>query len=303
MRRRRRIRAAAAILVLAAAAIAAGLALLAAGGPSGLAAISVGRIADNVAPGAAVALVPAQAAVAGAQALEVMLPAALITPPPGAGTPQNDSTTAALYAAAGWRGALIASIAALKVPRLTQFTTTNAAGEQAAGAPFYLDGSVRTAPGQNLARLPKLDKVAPAQELEQLDDNLAALTRGLPRGSIVKTAVAQIVVDPTERGMAYAVNLRVRDLRTLRGHLGDILIGLATGLAPGPDSTVEGLAIDAEDAAGRSAGTWIATRTQQATTVIDPRIHAPAVLVPRIRFADLTRGPRPVASAPAGPIG
>jgi hypothetical protein len=148
-----------------------------------------------------------------------------------------------------------------------------------------------------------LDQVAPAAERKQLDDNIGTLIAGLPVRSVIRASVRQITVDRAVHGMAYAVSLRVTDLRRLRFRLGDIFSGLATGLAPGPDSTVEGLAIHVEDAAGRSAGSWIATRASQGTTVVDPRIRAPRIMVPHIHFVDETGGPRPLASAPAGPVG
>ncbi len=148
----------------------------------------------------------------------------------------------------------------------------------------------------------KLDRVAPAAARRQLDDNLRALRAGLPAGSIAAATVSAIPVTAAGAGMAFAVELRVADLRGLRGRLGDILAGLATGLAAGPDSTVDGLAIHVRDAAGRNAGSWMATRAQQGTIVIDPRIRPPAVLVPRIAFVNETGGPGAAASAHAGPL-
>lgn len=263
--------------------------------------VNLGNIAGTVVPGASAALIAPREAAPGAMRLRVALPAAVIHPPAGSGPLATDANTAAVYAGAGWRAAMIAGVAATRVPALTQFVTTDKAGGQAPGASFYLDGSVRTTPGAQLPALPMLDRVAPARERKQLDDNIVTLIRGLPRGSVLRASVRQLVVDPATHGMAYAVSLRVRDLRRLRFRFGDIFSGLATGLAPGPDSTVEGLAIHVEDAAGRSAGSWIATRSAQGTTVIDPRVHPPSLMVLHIHFANETGGPAPLPSAHAGP--
>jgi hypothetical protein len=303
MRRRRRTLAAVVVVILVGAIVTAVVLLVvgSGGSPSVSAKVNVGRIAGTVARGASAVLIGPREAAAGALRLQVKLPAALIVPKPRAGPLETDATTAAVYAGAGWRATMIASVAALSVPGLTQFVTTDKAGGQAPGASFYLDGSVRTTPGERLGAMPMLDKVAPAAERRQLDDNIHTLIRGLPKGSVIRASVQQLAVDPRVGGMAYSVALRVRALGRLTAHFGDILIGLATGLAPGPDSTVEGLAIHAEDIAGRTAGTWIATRAEQATTVIDPRLHPPRVLAPRLHFVDETGGPEPLASAPAGP--
>ncbi|HEU0317121.1 MAG TPA: hypothetical protein VFR49_07315, partial [Solirubrobacteraceae bacterium] len=201
--------------------------------------LSLARLAAAVAPGGSAVLAPAEQAAPGAESLRVALPDSLIRPAPGSRPPEVDSTAAAVYAGAGWRGALIAAVAALQIPRLTQFVMTDKAGAQAPGASFFLDGSVRTTPGESLAGpMPMLGRVPGAQTRKQLDDNLAMLRRGLPAGAIIRATVAEIPVDPAGHTIAYAVDLRVTDLRRLRSHLGDLLTGLATGLAPGPDSTV-----------------------------------------------------------------
>ena len=264
------------------------------GGPSPARPPDVSSIAATVVPGASATLVPAPTGAPGAELVHIMLPDALVHPPASA----NESAAASLLAAAGWRGALIAATAATRLPAVTQFAITDEAGAQPPAAAFYLDGAVRVAPGQPLAAgMTRLDAIARSAARRQLDANLGVLMRGLPSGSIGRAAVSEIPVDPARRGMAFAVELTVKDLRSLRGHLGDLFDGLATGLAPGSDSTVEGLAIHAVDAGGRQAGSWMATRSQQGTTVMDPRIKPPAVIVPRLRFVNETGGPDPVASA------
>jgi hypothetical protein len=264
---------------------------------------TISMIAGNVARGASAALVKAQQAVAGAIGLHVVLPDTLIHAPRGGGPPQTDPKSAAFYAAAGWRGALIAAAAAARIPTLTEFATTDRAGAQAPGSSFFLDGSVRTAPGENPATgMSKLGSVAPSAARKQLDDNLRVLSAGLPAGSITRATVTEIRVDPSRRDTAFAVELRVKSLVDLRRRLGDLLGGLGTGLAPGLSSTVEGLAIHVVDAAGRNAGSWMVTRAQLGTTVMDPRIHPPAVMVPRLPFVNETGGPSALPSAHAGPL-
>jgi hypothetical protein len=288
-------------LVLAAAVVLALATGLFVAGRSGTPArVNLGSLAGTVVSGASAALIAPRAAATGAERLRIALPAAAIAPQPGSGPLATDANTAAVYAGAGWRAAMIAGLAATRVPAITQYVTTDKAGGQAPGASFYLDGTVRTTPGAKLAPMPLIDRVAPARERRQLDDNILTLIRGLPRGSVLRASVRALVVDPATHGMAYAVSLRVRDLRRLRFRFGDIFSGLATGLAPGPDSTVEGLAIHVVDTAGRSAGSWIATRSAQGTTVIDPRVHVPRVMVVHIHFTNETGGPQPLASASAG---
>jgi hypothetical protein len=258
-------------------------------GPAG-----VSSIAATVVPGASASLMPAPSGVPGAEMVQIRVPDALVHPPAST----NDSSTASLLAAAGWRGALIAAAAATRMPAVTQFAVTDKAGAQPPEAAFYLDGAVRMAPGQTAdAGMSRLGTIAPSAARRQLESNLDVLRRGLPAGSIGRADITEIKVDPAGRGMALSVELKVKDLRSLRGHLGDLFGGLATGLAPGPDSTVDGLAIHAVDAGGRHAGSWMATRSQQGTTVMDPRIKPPAVMVPRLRFVNETGGPGPVASA------
>jgi hypothetical protein len=289
------------VVVLAVAAGAAALVLALTGGGTRSQRPGLAAIADRVVRGATAVLTRAEQATAGAQGLHVVLPDAVIHPPAGSGPPSRDSTAAAVYAGAGWRAALIAAAAALGVPALTDFVATDRAGAQAPGAAFYLDGTVRTAPGQSMAAgMARLGRVSGAAARQQLDDNLRVLRAGLPRGSLLAATVTPIAV---AGGTAFAVELRIGDLRRLTSHFGDLLSGLATGLAPGPNSTVEGLAVHAVDAGGRNIGSWMATRARQGTTVIDPRIRPPVLLVPRLAFVDETGGPVAVPSAHAGPAG
>ncbi|MEA2301985.1 MAG: hypothetical protein QOE44_2520 [Solirubrobacteraceae bacterium] len=282
----------AAVLVLGAAVLVVVLVLSRGGAPRP----TVSSIAATVVPGATATLMPAPSGVPGAEMVRIMVPDALVHLP----APARDSSAASVLAAAGWRGALIAAAAATRMPAVTQFAVTDKAGAQPPEAAFYLDGAVRMAPGQDpAAGMTRLDTISPSAARRQLEDNLGVLMRGLPAGSIGRAAITEIQVDPARHGVALAVELEVKDLRSLRGHLGDLLGGLATGLAPGLDSTVEGVSIHAVDAGGRHAGSWIATRSQQGTTVMDPRIKPPPVMVPRLHFVNETGGPGPVASAHA----
>jgi hypothetical protein len=158
------------------------------------------------------------------------------------------------------------------------------------------------APGQNPAgAMTKLDSVSATAARRQLDDNLAVLRRGLPPGSITQATITEIPVDVAHQRIALDVELSVASLPRLTGHFGDIFSGLATGLAPGLDSTIEGLAIHVVDASGRNAGSWMATRAQQGTTVVDPRLRLPHLIAPTMHFTNETGGPNPLPSAHAAP--
>jgi hypothetical protein len=295
-----------ALALLVAVAVAVGVLTLSGGGGGGglpSQEQAIREIAARVVRGATAILMPkTQQATPGAMGLQVMLPANLVQPATPSANPQRDSTAASLFAGAGWRGALIAALAATRVPGLTQFVTTDTAGAQSPGSAFYLNGSVRMTPGQNpSAGMSKLDSVTPTAARRQLDDSLAVLRRGLPAGSLTAATITEIPVDMAHQRMAFDVELRVADLQRLSGHFGDIFSGLATGLAPGLDSTVEGLAIHVRDAAGRNAGSWMATRAQQGTTVVDPRLRLPRVIAPTLHFANETGGPNPLPSAHAAP--
>ncbi|MGI8800701.1 MAG: hypothetical protein ACR2KV_00795 [Solirubrobacteraceae bacterium] len=287
------------LLVLAGAVVVVLVLALSGGGGGGVSpAGRVAAIAASVVPGASAVLgAPAEPA-PGAQGLRIVLPDRAIHPPPGGPPLSRNSTAASVYAGAGWRGALIAAVAATEVQALTDFIVTDRAGAQAPGAAFYLDGSVRPAPGQNpAAGMTMLDRVSPAAALRQLDDNLLVLMRGLPAGSVTGMTVTEV---PVDRGRAgFAVELRVADLQRLTHRFGDIFAGVGTGLAPGPASTVEGLAIHAVDPEGRNAGSWMATRAQQGTTVADPRLRLPRAMVPRLHFTNETGGPAALPSAHA----
>ncbi|MEA2297511.1 MAG: hypothetical protein QOF77_447 [Solirubrobacteraceae bacterium] len=287
-------------LVVLAAVVVAAVLLLSGGGGSRTPEQSVSAIAAAVVPGSTAVLAPPAPAQARSQILKIVLPDSVL--PPTAGSPRSSSAAASIYAAAGWRGTLIAAVAAIRRPGLTKFATTGKHALKVPGSAFFLDGSVRLAPGQNPAQgMTRLDTISPAAATRQLNDNLAVLRRGLPAGSITGVSVKEIPIDPAHRRFALAVELRVKDLPGLRRHFGDVFNGLGIGLAPGPASTIEGLAIHVVDGRGHNAGSWIATRAQQGTTVIDPRVHPPAVMVPRLPFVNETGGPGPVASAHAGP--
>jgi hypothetical protein len=186
----------------------------------------------------------AKVATGGTSTVTVTLPAAIdLGLPPGLPAAITSSERR-------WRGIVLASVAAERSTKVLDLAV--------AGGDPQVDftGSLRTSPGVSLrAPFPLLGTVDATRLQAQADANLGVVRAQL--GGAVVAAGAQLV--PTGSLQAVIFTLEVGDLEAVRVNLGNLLIGLQTGLTGGTQSTASGSAIRVYDHAGHAAGAWSAT--------------------------------------------
>jgi hypothetical protein len=90
---------------------------------------------------------------------------------------------------------------------------------------------------------------------------------------------------------AVEVDLQVSLLSDVAPHVGDVFLGMATGLAGAPIATVEGLAINVVDASGARGSVWINGRDGDGSGAGDPQLNPDDAHQAGVSFPNLTGGP------------
>jgi hypothetical protein len=205
------------------------------------------------------------------------------------------------YAALGWRLRLAAASLASETEELRAFRLT-APGVSAADVPPAALGEVEgTLPSQRLlAARDSLGSLSQSNAEAQLESNLAVLRRAVPDALLQGVATKAIQVDPNH--VAFEVTLQTDDASSLARYLGDVFVGLQTGLVGGTGGA-DGLAIVVEETGEAVAGSWFAARAMSGTQMFAPDLKVPDELATTARFPVLGGGSAPTRSAHADAIG
>jgi hypothetical protein len=97
------------------------------------------------------------------------------------------------------------------------------------------------------------------------------------------------------------VDLDVTRPTAVRGHLGDIAAGLATGLTGDRDAVVEGLAVVVTSAGRPLLVAATAVRAGGGTIAFGPGVRNPGSLTATGHFPDLTGGPPTISIGISSP--
>ncbi len=163
---------------------------------------------------------------------------------------------------AGWRIQMAGAYAASRNPAILQWTLAPTEGSLSAEATNLLHGVLRTAI-ENPIGWPSESKIGSVGEkatVQQLESNIAVLKKAT--GEIITdSAIETVPIGTTPATFGLQVDLRVHNLSELASHIGDVFLGLGTGLVGTPQATVEGLAINVVDDSGARASVWMNGRT------------------------------------------
>jgi hypothetical protein len=196
---------------------------------------------------------------------------------------------------AGWRAGMIGAYTASNDPSVVGWTLTASGVALSSQAEDYLHANVRVSPGSTIGWPSQtlIGQVSTADATRQLDSNLAVLSSVLG-SDLVATATTVVPVGPSTFG--FDVDLKVTSLAAIAPHITDVWLGLATGLVAGPQSAIEGLAINIVDASGARASQWANGRDGDGGGIGNPAL--PQVSTVDVAFPDLTGGPPAQAAVP-----
>lgn len=279
--------------------------------PRAVAAAVTGAVGGAL-PGATVSIAAAPAG--GGDVVTIAAPAAAFQQP-GAGQPgfpsgspahtvddaawraDGDSAIPDAPAAgtAGWRAGMIGAYTASSDPSVVGWTLTASGVALSPQAEDYMHANVRVSPGSTVGWPSQtlIGHVSTADATRQLDSNLAVLSSVLG-SDLVDTATTVVPVSPSTFG--FEVDLKVTSLAAIAPHITDVWLGLATGLVAGPQSAIEGLAINIVDASGARASQWANGRDGDGGGIGNPAL--PQISAVDVAFPDLTGGPPVQAAVP-----
>lgn len=205
------------------------------------------------------------------------------------------------YANVGWALGVAAATLAQSQPDLTSYQAT-VAGQVPDDIADDLAGIVRLSPGVDplgptaAGALPKLGSITQAEAQAQANANVATLRAGLAAGQL-QDAKVSIVPLNGDHQFAVSVDLTVQSLPAVSANLGDLLNGMATGLTGDSDATVEGLAVDVQDATGARLSSLSAPRAQTGDIEATDSVDLGDGLTVTLPFTSITGGPGPISSA------
>ena len=164
--------------------------------------------------------------------------------------------------------------AASRNPAILQWALAPTEGSLSAEATNLLHGVLRTAI-ENPIGWPSESKIGSVGEkatVQQLESNIAVLKKAT--GEIITdSAIETVPIGTTPATFGLQVDLRVHNLSELAPHIGDVFLGLATGLVGTPQATVEGLTINVVDDSGARASVWMNGRTGDGSA-LEPTKHS-----------------------------
>jgi hypothetical protein len=187
-----------------------------------------------------------------------------------------------------WRGILLATVAADRSGRILNLAVDG-------GDPQVdYDGPLRATPGDSLrAAFPLLGTLAPSQVQAQADANLGVVQTQL--GGALVAATTQLV--PTGDLQTAIFTVQVNDLLAVQDAIGNLLIGLQTGLTAGAQATIAGSAVRVFDRSGRAVGAWTATEAGVGMIYTGKLRSSGTQLVADWPFTSLTGTPAPLGAA------
>jgi hypothetical protein len=200
---------------------------------------------------------------------------------------------------AAWRARMLAADLAAEVPALTGYQLRSQGISPAAVPPAVLGELTGTLPPPVAANaLRNVGTVPIAAARAQLDSNISVLRKHVP--TITNVTVQSLELPEAGSHVALAVEVESSAIEDLRPFLGDIFLGLQTGLVGDGNAVIDGLAITLWEGSKPVAGSWMATRALTGAVLTSPEFKMPASLVTTLPFVSSTGGPVPHAAATLG---
>lgn len=192
----------------------------------------------------------------------------------------------------GWKAAMVAATIAERDRSVLAYRVAPPVSVSA-GAENYLHGVMRTRSDTPIgADYLATSPVAAGEAERQAVSNVDELVSVIGSQAITDRQVRVLPVGPGG-DVALDIRLRVTDLSVLQRHLGDVVVGLASGLLGEGPQAISGLAISVVDDSGHRAGWWRAPSAGAAFGLWSPKLSPPPVLEPTRKFPNLIGGPSP----------
>lgn len=200
---------------------------------------------------------------------------------------------------AAWRARLLAADLATGAPEVTGYQLRSPGVSPAAVSPAVLGELTGTLPPPAAtAGLRRLGTVSADAARAQLDSNIAVLRKRVP--AIAGVAVRSLELPGAGDHVAFAVSVEAENVEKLRPYLGDVFLGLQTGLVGSEEAVIDGLAITLSEGSKPVIGSWMATRALTGAVLNSPEFRMPETIGTTLPFASTTGGPTPQAAATPG---
>jgi len=200
---------------------------------------------------------------------------------------------------AAWRVRVLAADLAAQVPGVTGYQLRSPSVSPATLSPTVLAELTGTLPPLAATEgLRRLGSVSADSARAQLESNIAVLRKHAP--AIANVALQSLELPDAGEHVAFAVGVESSDVEKLRPYLGDIFVGLQTGLVGSEDAVIDGLAITLSEGPTPVAGSWMATRALTGVALNSPKFEMPETLATTLPFVSSTDGPVPRAEATLG---
>ncbi len=159
---------------------------------------------------------------------------------------------------AGWRAGMIGAYDASKNPSIVGWELEPTEGPATPEADNYLHARLREGVEDSIGwpTASFIGQTTQTQAVRQLQSNLSVL-KSVVGPAITDTAVQVIPIGTQPETFGLEADVRVNVLSELAPHIGDVFLGLSTGLVGAPNATIEGLAINVVDSAGERASAWM----------------------------------------------
>jgi hypothetical protein len=245
-------------------------------------------VVSSLLPGSSVQIAPLTTA-SGASSERLVITLASSDTPSGLTTLQQQFN----YEEIGWRAGIAASLVNVADPTVTSYSVETSTGQVPGYAFNEFHGGF--SPSGSSLNDPKLDSVASSAAITQMNSNLTVLKSVLSSGSVISADAQVLPVNADGNEFALEVRITVNQASSLQGHLGDVLVGLQTGLIGNMNSTlVEGLSIQVITANGTPVvGSWQETRAQTGTLQFADPSQSSGPLQSTAVYPNLTGGPSP----------
>jgi len=201
---------------------------------------------------------------------------------------------------AAWRIRLLAADLAADAPDVTGYQLSSTGVSPAAISPAVVGELTGTLPPPAATQeLRKLGSASPEATRAQLESNIAVLRKGAS-GAIDNVTIESLQLPDTAEHTAFAINVESGNVAKLKPFLGDIFVGLQTGLVGSENAVIDGLAIVLSEGSKPIAGSWIATRALTGAILSSPDFPMPESMAITLPFAASTNGPTPQGTATLG---
>jgi hypothetical protein len=201
---------------------------------------------------------------------------------------------------AAWRVRVLAADLAAEVPGVTGYQLTSPGVSPDAISPAVVGELTGTLPPPAATKgLQQLGAVSPDAARAQLESNIAVL-RKATSSAISSVTIQSLSLPDADEHTAFAIKVESGDVEKLRPFMGDIFVGLQTGLVGSEDAVIDGLAIVLSGGLKPVAGSWIATRALTGAILESPGFPMPGTLTTTLPFSASTGGPTPRGAATLG---